>query len=235
MSKSILVTGASKGIGAEIVRKFWSENDSYTNFVLVARESEEFDLLEKELILNNKNNKKIFKLIADFSDRDDIERLVNRINSEGINIDCLVNNAGYTKPEPIHLIDISDFDKTLNVNLISPFLLVQGLLKKGNKFELIVNMASTAGINGRAGWLTYSASKSAMINMSEVMREELRIYGTRVVCLAPGRCATGLRKVLAPDEDPSTIMQPEHVASVVHMLSSDIGKYIDSQHLVVRL
>lgn len=235
MSKSILVTGASKGIGAEIVRKFWKDSESYKIFILVARESEDFEELVNELQFSNPNGNKIIKIIADFSNRNDVEKLVELVSEEGINIDCLVNNAGYTKPEPIHLIDISDFDKTLNVNLISPFLLVQGLLKKGNKFELIVNMASTAGINGRAGWLTYSASKSAMINMSEVMREELRIYGTRVVCLAPGRCATGLRKVLAPDEDPSTIMQPEHVASVVHMLSSDIGKYIDSQHLVVRL
>ncbi|MBO0889618.1 MAG: SDR family oxidoreductase, partial [Acidothermales bacterium] len=109
------------------------------------------------------------------------------------------------------------------------------LLHHGNKFELIVNIASTAGINGRSGWLTYSASKAAVINMSEVMREELSsMYGTRVVCISPGRTATDLRRTLAPEEDPTTIMQPEHVAAVIEMLASEVGRFVDSQNIVVR-
>src|SRR5690625_6127227 len=100
----------------------------------------------------------------------------------------------------------------MEVNLYGPFTIVKTLLNRGNTFDLIVNIASTAGINGRSGWLTYSASKAAVINMSQVMREELSIYGTRVVCLSPGRTATALRRTLAPDEDPTTIMQPEHVS-----------------------
>ena len=98
-----------------------------------------------------------------------------------------------------------------------------------------MNIASTAGINGRSGWLTYSASKAAMIAMSQVMKEELAIYGTRVVTISPGRCATALRRTLAPDEDPSTIMQPEDVAGVIELLASDHGRFVDSQNLVVRL
>jgi 3-oxoacyl-[acyl-carrier protein] reductase len=71
--------------------------------------------------------------------------------------------------------------------------------------------------------------------MSAVMKEELAIYGTRVVCISPGRCATDLRRTLAPDEDPTTIMQPEDVAGVIAMLSSDVGRFVDSQNLVVRM
>jgi 3-oxoacyl-[acyl-carrier protein] reductase len=82
--------------------------------------------------------------------------------------------------------------------------------------------------------LTYSASKAGLIAMSEAMREELALLGTRVVCISPGRCATDLRKVLAPDEDPSTIMQPSSVADVVAVLASETGRFIDSQNLVVR-
>ena len=67
------------------------------------------------------------------------------------------------------------------------------------------------------------------------MKEELAIYGTRVVCISPGRCATDLRRTLAPDEDPTTIMQPEHVARVIAMLASDVGRFVDSQNLVVRM
>ncbi|GMA35915.1 SDR family oxidoreductase [Demequina litorisediminis] len=89
-------------------------------------------------------------------------------------------------------------------------------------------------MNGRSGWLTYSASKAAVINMSEVMREELKIYGTRVVCLSPGRTATDLRKVLAPDEDPTTIMQPQHVAQVIETMLGPTGQYVDQQNVIVR-
>jgi 3-oxoacyl-[acyl-carrier protein] reductase len=70
--------------------------------------------------------------------------------------------------------------------------------------------------------------------MSEVMREELSIYGTRVVCISPGRTATALRRVLAPNEDPSTIMQPQDVAAVIEMLASPVGRFVDSANLVVR-
>jgi 3-oxoacyl-[acyl-carrier protein] reductase len=150
-------------------------------------------------------------------------------------VDILINNAGFTAPMAIHQIDFSDFERTIGVNLYAPFTIVQSLLHNGNTFELIVNIGSTAGITGRSGWLTYSASKAALITMSEVMKEELAIYGTRVVCISPGRCATDLRRTLAPDEDPSTIMQPEHVARVIAMLASDVGRYVDSQNLVVRM
>ena len=112
---------------------------------------------------------------------------------------------------------------------------MQELLHLGNTFRFVLNVASTAGITGRAGWLTYSSSKAAVIAMSTVMKEELAIYGTRVACISPGRCATALRKQLAPDEDPSTIMQPEDVADVVAMLASESGRLVDSQNLVVRL
>ena len=108
-------------------------------------------------------------------------------------------------------------------------------MQGGNKFTHIVNIASTAGIKGRAGWATYSSSKAALIALSEALREELLPLGTRVTCISPGRCATALRKVLAPDEDPSTIMQPEHVADVIVMLLSDTGHFIDSENIVVRL
>lgn len=70
--------------------------------------------------------------------------------------------------------------------------------------------------------------------MSEVMRDELAPYGVDVVCLSPGRCATDLRKTLAPDEDPTTIMQPEQVADVIAMMSSPTGKMLLSENLVVR-
>ncbi|GAB6936559.1 SDR family NAD(P)-dependent oxidoreductase [Isoptericola variabilis] len=234
MSKTLMVTGASKGIGLETVRRFLQNDAEVTTIVLVARESEDYTQALAELEEINERGVTLAPYFADLADRGGVIRLCAEIVKAHGNVDILVNNAGYTKPVPLQQVDFADFERTIAVNLYAPFTFVQELLHHGNKFELIVNIASTAGINGRSGWLTYSASKAAVINMSEVMREELAIYGTRVVCISPGRTATALRRVLAPDEDPSTIMQPQDVAEVIEMLASPVGRFVDSANLVVR-
>ncbi|MQA24750.1 MAG: SDR family NAD(P)-dependent oxidoreductase [Micromonosporaceae bacterium] len=235
MSKSLMVTGASKGIGAAAVERFFHTDNDVTDFILLARESQSFsDFLDK-LSADNPHGKRVHPHFIDLADRARIVGLMKDVMSEHGKVDILLNNAGYTSPCAIQQVQFSDFERTIGVNLYAPFTIVQELLHSGNTFELIVNVASTAGMNGRPGWLTYSASKAALITMSEVMKDELAIYGTRVVCISPGRCATDLRKTLAPDEDPSTIMQPEHVAGVIEMLASDLGRFVDSRNLVVRM
>jgi 3-oxoacyl-[acyl-carrier protein] reductase len=174
-------------------------------------------------------------MIADVSKPSDVQAVVDKTIATFGQVDILVNNAGVTIPMAMQQIDFADFERTIAVNLYAPFIIVQSLLHNGNTFDVIVNIASTAGINARSGWLTYSASKAAMISMSAVMKEELAIYGTRVVCISPGRCATNLRRTLAPDEDPTTIMQPDDVAGVIAMLASDVGRFVDSQNLIVRM
>lgn len=234
MTKTALITGASRGIGFQTCLRLL-ENPEVMTVVMLARESEDFDkaaaLLEARA---EALGKQVITRRVDVGDRESLKRVTRTVYSDVGNIDILVNNAGYTNPVPIHQIDIDDFKRTMDVNLYGPFTLIQELLRAGNNFQVIVNVASTAGINGRSGWLTYSASKAALINMSQVLREELSIHGTRVACISPGRTATDLRKVLAPDEDPNTIMQPEHVATVIDMLASPVGQFVDSENLVVR-
>ncbi|MDR0950523.1 MAG: SDR family oxidoreductase [Candidatus Ancillula sp.] len=238
--KNILITGASKGIGFEAAKVFAALAGDSTfqieNIVLVARESAHFANAVSELkeISANNNNCNIVNYNLDVANRQGIIDLVADVAKNVGNIDVLVNNAGYTSPVPLNQIEFEDFEKTMAINLYAPFTFVQELLFKGNKFNTIVNIGSTAGVNGRAGWLTYSASKAAIINMSKVMREELSVYGTRVVCLSPGRTATDLRKTLAPDEDPTTIMQPQDVAQVIKIMCSHVGQFIDSENMIVR-
>lgn len=234
MTKTALVTGASRGIGLETVRRFIHNSEDVTTVVMFARASEDFDAAVATLQEEAPVGRRIIARNVDVGDRNDLKKAVKAAYDEVGNIDILVNNAGYTNPVPLQQVKMSDFEKTMNVNVYAPFLIVKTLLNRGNEFSLIVNIASTAGINGRSGWLSYSASKAAVINMSQVMREELAIYGTRVVCLSPGRTATALRRTLAPEEDPSTIMQPEHVAKVIETFASPIGRFIDSENVVVR-
>lgn len=234
MSKTALITGASRGIGFHTVIELL-QNSDVESVIAIARETEDFRrAVDQFRLIAEPIGKRVLTYSLDVGDREELRSTIPRIYGDAGNIDLLVNNAGYTNPVPVHQIEFDDFERTMAVNLYAPFTLVQELLHLGNTFKVIVNIASTAGINGRSGWLTYSASKAAVINMSQVLREELSIYGTRVVCISPGRTATALRKVLAPSEDPSTIMQPENVAEVISMLASPLGRFVDSENLVVR-
>ncbi len=231
--KSALVTGGSKGIGAAVAHNFVSNGIGH--LIVAARPSDAFDGLVADLKSVAKPGQKITKVEADLSEQDVVTGLVKQISDMDGPLNILVNNAGFTAPKTIFEATIDELQRTMRVNLYAPFLLIQGLLQHGNKFDHIFNIASTAGMRGRAGWSTYSSSKAALIALSQALREELLPLGTRVSCISPGRCATDLRKVLAPDEDPTTIMQPEDVANVIEMLLGDLGHYIDSENMGVRL
>lgn len=234
MGRTVLITGASRGIGLATARRFAAEGSGFSTVILMARESPDLAAAQEELEAASPAGTRVVAWPADVGESGDLKRAAKRIHAELGQVHVLINNAGYTNPVPMQQVKMPDFERTMAVNLYGPFLLVQKLLNRGNVFDLIVNVASTAGIRGRSGWLTYSASKAALIAMSDVMREELAIYGTRVVCISPGRTATALRRTLAPDEDPSTIMQPEGVAEVIETLASPVGRLLDSENLVVR-
>ncbi len=125
--------------------------------------------------------------------------------------------------------------KTYKVNVLSMFTIIRETVRymkdTGGK---ILNVASTAGTSPRPGWLAYSSSKAAVISMSQTLSEELAEYGIKVYCVSPGRCATDLRRALAPDEDQTKIMQPEDVAEVIENLLENIGMCLDGQNIIVR-
>lgn len=231
--KSALITGGSKGIGAALAKSFL--RDGIATLYLVARPSPAYSDLQEILETLKSDGQEIVYVNADIADRAAVTALIDQVAAAPGGLDILVNNAGFTAPQTIFEANFEELQRTMEVNLYAPFLLVQGLLQQGNKFQHIVNIASTAGVRGRAGWSTYSSSKAALIALSQALREELLPLGTRVSYISPGRCATDLRKVLAPDEDPTTIMQPEDVARVITMLLSDLGHYIDSENMIVRL
>ncbi len=233
MAKTVLISGASKGIGLATARRFARGMDDVDCIVMVARASDAFDNAVTEVRAIS-GNRLIFAVEADLSNPEAVKDVFDALERENIAVTTIVNNAGYTKPASINETQMDDFEQTMRVNVYAPFRFVQEALKRNHPLDKVVNIASTAGINGRSGWMTYSTSKAAVINMSEVMRDELAPYGVDVVCLSPGRCATDLRKTLAPDEDPTTIMQPEQVADVIAMMSSDTGRMLMSQNLVVR-
>lgn len=212
--KLAIITGASRGIGYAIGKKL-SENYQVIN--LSRTPIDEF-ISYKVDIRNPSEVEAVFKTI------------VKKYGTPSI----LVNNAGYVDPKGILAISYEEWLKTININLTGVFLCTKEFVKYTKKTGgKIINIASTAGTRAQPGWSAYAAAKAGVINFSLTMAEELKNYYIKVYCLAPGRCATDLRRKLAPDEDQSKIMQPEDVAELVDYLVSK-DKFIDGQTIVVK-
>lgn len=230
MSKTCIITGASRGIGRAVAIQL-SYKEDIQNFILLSRNHE--GLLETSKLMNQEKNIYVYEI--DLTEYDQVQSLINKIGNEFESIDYLLNIAGYANPKSLIETSIENWEMTYKVNVHSLFLITREVVKymkrTGGK---ILNVASTAGMTSRPGWLAYSSSKAAVISLSQTLSEELAEYGILVYCISPGRCATDLRRVLAPDEDQSKIMQPEHVAEIVENLLSDAGLCLDGQNIVVR-
>ena len=230
MDKTCIITGASRGIGRAIAITL-SMRDDIQNFILISRSED--GLKETASLMNNRKNVEIHAI--DLTNYEDVKELITNVGNRYGSIDFLLNVAGYANPKALLETTIEDWETTYKINVHSIFLITREVVRimkaTGGK---ILNVASTAGSSARPGWLAYASSKAAVISMSQTLSEELSEYGIQVYCISPGRCATELRRVLAPDEDQTTIMQPEHVSAVVDHLLSDAGLCLDGQNIIVR-
>lgn len=226
-----IITGPGSGIGRATAIHL-ARRGYYDSFALLGRNAEEIQRTMEEM---RKYNGSVRFFQVDFSSPEAIPALVQDIHDSMGEIVALYNIAGYTDPQPLLTTSLESFDQTFRVNVYSPFLLMRECVKymksRGGK---ILNVASTAGMTPRPGWLSYASSKAALISMSQTLTEELSEYGIMVYCVSPGRCATKLRRRLAPDEDPSTIMQPHEVAEVICNLMDPKERCLDGQNIVIR-
>jgi 3-oxoacyl-[acyl-carrier protein] reductase len=226
-----IITGPGSGIGRATAIQL-ARRGYYDSFALLGRNAEEIQRTMQEM---RKYNGSVRFFQIDFSSPEAIPTLIKDIHESMGEIVALYNIAGYTDPQPLLTTSLESFDQTFRVNVYSPFLLMRECVKymksRGGK---ILNVASTAGMTPRPGWLSYASSKAALISMSQTLTEELSEYGIMVYCVSPGRCATKLRRRLAPDEDPSTIMQPHEVAEVICNLMDPKERCLDGQNIVIR-
>lgn len=174
--------------------------------------------------------------LLDLAEVEMLPELIKSISDQGRSIVALYNIAGYTDPQPLLSTTTESFEYTYKINVVAPFVSMRECTKyMKNKGGKILNVASTAGMTPRPGWLSYASSKASMIAMSQTLTVELAEYGIKVYCVSPGRCATKLRARLAPDEDPSEIMQPEDVAAVICDLMSPSENCLDGQNITIRM
>lgn len=229
--KTCILTGASSGIGKEVAILL-SNQDSFQNVALLGRSVDALNGTKSKMNLEGKN---VSVWNVDLNAPESIPEVVRQIQKLYGSIDGLVNIAGYTDPQSLLATTLDNFQQTYTVNVFSPFMLIRECVRYMKKYGgKILNVASTAGMTPRPGWLSYSSSKAALISMSETLTEELAEYGIKVYCVSPGRCATNLRKKLAPNEDPTTIMQPQEVAEIICSLLKDSERCLDGQNIVIR-
>ena len=227
-----VITGVGSGIGKAVAIEL-SKRKYYDKFALLGRN--EKAIRETIELMKNSGARRISFYSVDLSEPELIPPIIKNINEKERNIIALYNIAGYTDPQPLLSTSLESVELTYKVNVFTPFVLIRECTKymksTGGK---ILNVASTAGMTPRPGWLSYASSKSSVIAMSQTLTSELAEYGIKVYCVSPGRCATKLRKRLAPDEDPTTIMQPEEVSKVICNLMSPSECCLDGQNIIIR-
>lgn len=230
--KTCIITGAGSGIGRAAAIETAATGE-FSYLALIGRSEEKLrqtrDMLQTPA--------EIDLISYDLANLAGIPDLVQSIFKKTKRIDCLLNVAGYTDPQPLMTTTAENLLTTYQTNVFAPIILIRECAKymKQAEYECkILNVASTSGITPRPGWLSYASSKAAVVSLSQTLSEELAEYGIKVYCISLGRCATALRRKLAPDEDQSKIMQPEEVGQIISYLVSDSEHCLDGQNIVVR-
>ncbi|MEP6639494.1 MAG: SDR family oxidoreductase [Chloroflexota bacterium] len=231
MGRVCVITGASQGIGRAAAIRMSREPDVST-LVLIARNGAGLD---ETAAAAQRDGVAVEAIAYDLMDLDGIPELVRGIHERFGSIDILLNIAGYADPQSLLDTDIDNIVKTYTINVFAMLVLIRELTRHmQDRPAKVLNVASTAGITSRPGWLAYASSKAAVVSMSATLADELAGSGIKIYSISPGRTATELRRKLAPEEDPSTIMQPGDVADVIAQLMRETEKTLDGQNIVVR-
>ena len=230
---NVVITGASRGIGRAIALTLARE---FPKIYLVARSTDKLEAVSDEIRAAHPFTR-VVVCPMDVTKEDAVGALMAQVRADDGDLQTLINCAGYAIPATaVEEISSATWMEVYEANMLSTFLMTRDalpLLKRNNRAS-IVNIASTAGLSPRPGWSAYASAKAALVNFSQTMAEELKPYGIRVHCVAPGRTATELRTILAPDEDPNTIMGPHAVARIVQFLVSPQGDVLKGQPIMVR-
>ena len=231
---NIILTGATGGIGSSILELLNKVNAniiaSGTNTIKIEKLKEKFKNVE-------------FKKF-DISNHSEIEKFIEECNEFfGNKIDVLINNAGITSDNLAIRMKDEEWNKVININLTSSFLLSKYAIKKmlKNKNGKIINITSVVGHTGNIGQSNYAASKSGLIGMSKSLAQEYGKKNININCISPGFIKSEMTNKIS--EDYKQILQskislerfglPEDVANAVVFLSSNLSNYITGETIHV--
>ncbi|QJX45626.1 3-ketoacyl-ACP reductase [Hymenobacter taeanensis] len=210
--KSALVTGAGKGIGRAIAVALAQEG---VNVALLARTESQLREVAQEI---EALGVKAVVLAADIADRASVEAAVSKAQAELGDLDILINNAGIGTFAKLVDMDPAEWEKIIQVNLLGTYYATRAVLPQMIARETgdIINIASTAGQRGAATTSAYSASKFAILGLTESLMQEVRKHNIRVSALTPSTVATELAiSNKLTDGNPDKVMQPEDLAEFI--------------------
>jgi 3-oxoacyl-[acyl-carrier protein] reductase len=236
--KAAIVTGAGRGIGKAIARKFLEEG---AEVVVCDVESSRLEDAREELTAFGP----VHGEVANVTSREEVEELVGRAKGALGRIDVLANNAGIARFGQFLEITDKDWNDTLAVNLTGVFLCSQAVARemRDQGSGAIVNMASTNGILGEGGLAHYNASKAGVVLLSKTMAIELAPHNIRVNSVCPGFILTDLVQEGGMSEEEirgytskiplDRYGRVEEVANAFAFLASDEASFITGAELVV--
>ena len=232
MSKIVLVTGASRGIGLEAAKHFSKEG-----YKVIGSSRGDFNL--GELI----GDESAISVQLDLMSKESIKNLFVALKSKDLLPAVLVNNAGITKDQLFLRMKDEDWDDVIETNLNGLFRVTKALIKPmvKNKFGRVINISSVAGLMGNSGQVNYSSSKSAMVGFSRSLAKELGSRNITSNVIAPGFIETDMTTFLNDDEKAEVSKNipmkrfgtVEDVARCIMFLASDEANYITGQTISV--
>ena len=233
-NKNIIVTGASGGIGNAIIKRL---NEAGANILASGTRIEKLEELKN-------NFKKIKILKFDISQSDKIEEFIeNSTNELGGSLDAIVNNAGITQDNLAIRMSLDEWQKVININLTSTFLMSKFAIKKmlKNKSGKIVNITSVVGHTGNLGQANYTASKAGIVAMSKSLAIEYAKKNININCISPGFIQTAMtdkidekfKEVIVSKIPSARLGKPDDIANAVLFLSSDQSSYINGETIHV--
>jgi 3-oxoacyl-[acyl-carrier protein] reductase len=236
--KTVIITGASRGIGKGIAEVFAKHG---ANIAFTYRSSDEkAKALEEQLSVNGCKAKG-YK--SDASDFEAAQQLAADVLEEFGSIDVLVNNAGITKDGLLMRMSEDDFDRVMNINMKSVFNMTKAVLRPMLKQRKgsIINMSSVVGVKGNAGQANYSASKAAINGFTKSTALELGSRNIRCNSIAPGFIETEMTEALGEEQVQEWRNSiplkrggtTEDIANATLFLASDMSAYVTGQVLHV--
>lgn len=238
MSKIVLVTGASRGIGRAIALKF--AKPDYHVIVNYAGNKEKA-LSVKEEIESLGATSEVYQ--CNVSDMESVQEMFKHIKSEHTKIDVIVNNAGITRDTLLMRMKESDFNDVIDTNLKGVFNVIKSAsrLVLKNPTAKIINVSSVVGVTGNPGQANYVASKAGVIGLTKTVAQEFGPKGITCNAVAPGFIVSDMTDELSDEIKDKILAQipmksfgdVEDIANAVEFLASDKARYINGQTLHV--
>jgi len=220
----IIITGAMGNLGNATARAFQAAG---ARTVLVDRSR---DKLRGAFASLAESPEHLLAGGVDLSDSTSFGKLVDDTLSRFGRIDALVHTVGaWRGGKPVHETDLADWDFLFNVNLRTTLLccraVIPQMLKQGR--GKIITVASRDGLAGSAGYAAYSASKSAVLRLTEALADELKASNINVNCIMPSTIDTPQNRASNPGADFSKWVEPSAIADVILFLASDASRAIN--------